>query len=335
MKNQELIRKVFQTLTVILFIIQFHQSLKKYFEHPVVVQTSHVLVQDLQAPVVYICQDDQFNYTKSESNGYKYITHFMAGYLMNTSTISWKGYHGNHTYKELEALLFDYDYSTLNLSINQIWGYNNTLQKKFMFPHGICMKLLDVQSKPWIEVETTKKVRVLFVDPAKANSIRTGENFGAEVSIGPVSNTHYGLGIYEVDYSLHDDTIYEGSSCTNYGKLDSSYGECLKTVLIDQFMANYGCIAPWIPGNNSEQVCDNGIKIKATSTKHNLIYQILDELARNKDPDVFRKCLPPCKTMGITLQRVLDMSNLVDNAFFEAKAKNWRQYTNRSSAMIS
>ena len=165
MKNQELIRKVFQTLTVILFIIQFQQSLKKYFEHHVVVQTSHVLVQDLQAPVVYICQ---FNYTKSESNGYKYITHFMAGHLMNTNTISWKGYYGNHTYKELEALLFDYDYSTLNLSINQIWGYNNTLQKKFMFPHGICMKLLDVQSKPWIEVETTKNFPKIRSDPSWA-----------------------------------------------------------------------------------------------------------------------------------------------------------------------
>ena len=88
MKNQELIRKVFQTFTVILFIVQFQQSVRKYFEYPVVVQTCNVPVQDLQAPVVYICQDDQFNYTKSKSNGYKLFTHFMAGILMKLLVLS-------------------------------------------------------------------------------------------------------------------------------------------------------------------------------------------------------------------------------------------------------
>ena len=308
MKNQELIRKVFQTFTVILFIVQFQQSVRKYFEYPVVVQTSQVAVQDLQAPVVYICQDDQFNYTKSISNGYEFFTKFMAGILMNTtSTITWNGYHGNHTYKELENLLFDYDYSKLDLSKNKKWVYNNTL--RFIFPHGVCMKFLNVQSQPWLILKTAKKVKVLFVDPARANTIRTGANFDAEGSIGPVFSTHFQFRVYDVDYSLHDESIYDGSSCTNYEKLDSSYGECLMAALKDEFLTNYGCVAPWIPGNNSEKVCGNVTKIEAKSTEHTLIYKILLELVKNQEPDLFRKCLLPCKTMVTKLQKVLDKSN--------------------------
>ena len=42
MKGLKIIRKIFQTLAVILFIIQLIQSVNKYFEYPVVVQTSQV-----------------------------------------------------------------------------------------------------------------------------------------------------------------------------------------------------------------------------------------------------------------------------------------------------
>ena len=95
MKHNDMIRKVFQVLTIILFIIQFEQSLRKYFQFPVVEQTSRVPVKDLPLPVIYVCQANQFNYTKARENGYRYFTHFMLGILMNSTNISWQGKAGH------------------------------------------------------------------------------------------------------------------------------------------------------------------------------------------------------------------------------------------------
>ena len=65
MKKLTTFRYAFQLVTFIFFIIQFQQSVRKYFSYPVVEQTSRVSVADLPVPVVYVCQVDQYNYTKS------------------------------------------------------------------------------------------------------------------------------------------------------------------------------------------------------------------------------------------------------------------------------
>ena len=65
MEKLTIFRYAFQLVTFIFFIIQFQQSVRKYFSYPVVEQTSRVSVADLPAPVVYVCQPDQYNYTKS------------------------------------------------------------------------------------------------------------------------------------------------------------------------------------------------------------------------------------------------------------------------------
>ena len=55
MLNQKGLRKIFQITALILFIIQFKQSVRKYFQAPVVVQESRVPVKDLPPPVIYVC----------------------------------------------------------------------------------------------------------------------------------------------------------------------------------------------------------------------------------------------------------------------------------------
>ena len=109
MNNKYVIRKLFETFTIILFIIQFQQSVRKYFHHPVVEQSSRVPVGDIPIPVVYVCQANQFNYTRAKGNGYRYFTNLMAGILTNSTSISWQGKDGNQTFKDLESLLLDSD----------------------------------------------------------------------------------------------------------------------------------------------------------------------------------------------------------------------------------
>ena len=191
MKNRVIIRKIIQTLAVIFFIIQFQQSVRKYFQYPRVVQTSRVSVEDLPAPVVYICQADQFDNKKAQAIGYVSYEYFMQG-IMNFSTISWNGIYGNLSYQNLEDQLFNYNYSTLEVwtFANNRWSmYSLPEQMTFLIPHGVCKKLSGVQPSSRLWISSTKKLTILFVDSARANIIRSEETLTSHASIGPSSTT--------------------------------------------------------------------------------------------------------------------------------------------------
>ena len=322
MKHNDMIRKVFQVFTIILFIIQFEQSLKKYFQFPVVEQTSRVPVKDFPLPVIYVCQANQFNYTKARENGYRYFTHFMLGILMNSTNISWQGKAGHQTFTDLKDLLFDSDYSSLTAeSISR--SENNRIadggKRTFLFPHGICMKLENLQQHETIKIKTTKDINIYLVDPAKANDIRTEVTLDAKTSIGPTSDTFFSFGNYELEYLLYDHSINDGITCTDYTKSDISYGECLNNSLKQESMATYGCLLPWISTNNkSEIICGETTNIDANAMRNSPLYIEILYLIKNFEPKAFKRCLPPCKTMQIKLNEVNYKSKYLEYAGFEA-----------------
>ena len=49
----------------------------------------------------------------------------------------------------------------------------------------------------------------------------------------------------------------------------------------------------------------------------------IHELLQNYELDVFKRCLPPCKTMKIKIKRVSYMSNYLNFAFLEARSTDW------------
>ena len=147
-----MIRKVIQILALILFIVQF--------------QTSKVPIEDLPQPIVYICQADQFNQTNAESFGYNLIKPFLNGMLIGRNTTSWHGKDGNLTYKELESIIFDYDYTKLELH-----KYGSSIEYIFMVPHGICIKIKE--PNPTIYFESKQRVNIIYSDPYRANDIWT------------------------------------------------------------------------------------------------------------------------------------------------------------------
>ena len=325
MKNKDMIRKVFQTFAIILFVFQFQQSVRKYFQYPVVEQTSRIAVKDIPDPVVYVCQANQFNYRKAKDQGYSSFTNFMTGINDYAKNITWQGYYRNQTYNELENMLLDFDYSSLEsktfLTSANLWNVN---EKKniFLFPHGDCLEIETPLQHTGIEITSKEDINIYFVDPARANNIRTEETLDAEASIGPTSNLFYSCRIYELEYLLYDDSIHDGTSCTDYTKSDMTYGECLNNILMHEFLSTYGCLPPWVSTNNSK-ICKDEINIKANAIRETPLYNNILQLIYNYAADIFRRCLPPCKTMQIKLQKVSYRSNCLDNAFLKVRSKEW------------
>ena len=97
---------------------------------PIVQQTSTISLSDLDlpVPVVYVCQEGQYNYTESKIHGYDYNTNFASGELNRPNSynesFSWKGLTKNWTFGELQTKLYKHNYS--NFYINE---YDNEGQK--------------------------------------------------------------------------------------------------------------------------------------------------------------------------------------------------------------
>ena len=125
-----------------------HNSFLQYLEKPVVQQKSSIKNDDIQKPYFYVCQNDQFDYTRSKEIGYDDLVSLALGSLNDESAkYSWKGKNENWTFKELQDLLFEHDYT-------EFWAGQNLLNKTwtsatynmFYLPaYGFCMKIHQIK----------------------------------------------------------------------------------------------------------------------------------------------------------------------------------------------
>ena len=249
MKKKEMIRKLFQIIAFILFCIQVQQSVRKYFQFPVVVEKSTIPVEELPSPVIYICQDDQFNHAKARRHEYEYIMNFATGTMMNNKNVTWNGKNNDVKYQDLEDLLFENDYQTI------LSHLSHTGQRIFLFPHGICLKLIDVSPKLLVHLRATKRIIFIVVDPYMANSIKTEQTVDAKTIIGPIDE-HFEAEVNEVEYTLHDASIHDGVTCTTTKvKSEKSYGNGVEGLLRRRFLSVYGCLPPWVSSRKPEMIC--------------------------------------------------------------------------------
>ena len=323
-----MIRKVFQAFTILLFIFQFQQSVRKYFRYPVVEHKSRVSVRELPSPVVYVCHVGQFNYAKAKNNGYRSFTHFMAGIKSNRSDVIWQGYDRNQTYKHLENMLLDSDYSSLhaysfsyyrptNLWIDIEW------KRTFLFPNGVCVELENLLKQNYFSIYSKKEVSIFFVDPARANNIRTEETLDATLSIGPTTSVYFTHGKYKLEYSLNDDSIHDGTTCTDYTKAEVSYGDCLNDIMTQEFLATYGCLPPWMFTNKTHMICKKETNINANTLEMSPIFDDFVSLVYNDETEMFKRCLPPCKTMQLKLKQSFFTKKFNKEARFVANSEEW------------
>ena len=90
----------------------------------------------------------------------------------------------------------------------------------------------------------------------------------------------------------------EGYDCTDYTKLGSSYGQCIRDALGDQLLNWFGCIPPWFPyksGNFCYQVTDKSFDEAKLFEITTAMYSLTD----NEHLDFMKNCLQPCTTLKI------------------------------------
>ena len=291
-------------------------SLWKYLSKPIVQQHSKTSLHDIERPIIYVCQENQFKYSESPNYGYQYQKHFTSGNIGN-GNFSWKGKHGNLSYRELQKRLYQYNYTNPNLNVweyvNETWIEPRSEPELFYIPaYGFCMKLKH-DYVPSVAIGGEKDFTFLIADPSTANRLKISYVGNGIASLVQNPDKTYDYFTYRMDITLYNAYVFEGMECRDYSKIGSSYGECIENIMEKKLIEWYGCIAPWFPKNTS-LVCEEDIEMKINDkmTMVNAVDQ-LHMLISGQDLSIFSTCLKPCLTMDLKLRLVHKVSNMVDN----------------------
>ena len=92
------IRILIQVLAFGVFSFQMYNSMKKYIERPVIQQKSTIEYEKINKPIIYVCQDVQFNNTVPRMHGYAGVEEFIAGYGLGGSFVALFGRVGGGIY---------------------------------------------------------------------------------------------------------------------------------------------------------------------------------------------------------------------------------------------
>ena len=126
MKVFKLLRLIFLISCFGIFVYQVQNSIRKYKEKPVTQQTSKSTLNEITPPVIYVCEEGQFNGTAAIQLGYKNLVRFLGGKLTNSTKNTWNGKAENLTYKQVQEILFqksfsNFVYQTSDTGTDNVW----------------------------------------------------------------------------------------------------------------------------------------------------------------------------------------------------------------------
>ena len=78
---QSIARTTVQVLAFAIFVYQMQHSITKYVEKPIVQVSSTTDIDNIQMPIIYVCQDAQYGYTVSNFYGYKWMSDFFGSLI--------------------------------------------------------------------------------------------------------------------------------------------------------------------------------------------------------------------------------------------------------------
>ncbi len=301
MEKRALVKYFLRILVFGIFVYQMQNSILKYMERPIVQRTSTVKFEQIKNPEIYICQQNQFNYSLAREFGYRSPIHFYIGNLTEFEVNSWRGKNGDNTTKDLIEILFNPDYTFSSvITKNNKKGIENSekYDKVFIAPQGFCMKLKSVKSG-FGETFTTTESSLFLVDPFRSSSMRLIGHDYEVINFGnSLNDLHEGQN-YEIEISLHDSRINDGLTCTDYDKYKSSYGHCTENMIIQFMLKWFGCVLPWVM-KSSYNMCDqlminNSLSEKLLDVK-NFIFGI--------ETIFLQPCKKPCQTIKFHTKRI-------------------------------
>ena len=311
-----LFRLLFELIAFGIFAYQMKNSVEKVLDKPVIKVSSITSVDAISKPIFYICQDNQFSYTKAKETGYNQISHFTSGRLSNSDDITWKGRYNNMTFQKLQDTLFESDYSDLVHFTSILEKNIQAVNKVFHIPDGFCMK--PIKTKKEMEFHTTKKTRLLLDDPNKVNNLMITRHENGNVKFGPTGDNTFDGYLYELKIEVHNHRIHDGISCTDYEKFNSTYQNCIESAFSEKLLDWYGCLPPWFPTNNT-LTCDVHVTAKIPPKEAD------DEIFRfikGMETNTFAACLPPCFVMKWTMKELFHQATHDDFAFLQVQIKD-------------
>ena len=315
-----MLRTLFLLFVLGIFLFQMYNSVKKYIEGPVVQETKTTSWDAIQKPVIYACQANQYN-QHARQYGYQSLSKFLIGEAngrlvgedWNTANYTtWKGVYNNLTFQKAQALFYDFDDSKhALLAVDMDQNNKKLLDQEIMFfpTIGFCSKIKNMSTL--FSFRTNNKYMIYLVDPLKDSRVRIDTLEDATVYLGPTDEMHFNTAAYELEITLQDLILYEGRSCTDYSKYDTSYGKCIEKSLKDKLVQVYGCLPPWFIIDNSKSTCT---EVKRPG--QHMIDEIANEIKRLElgfEMQLFHNCLPPCLEMRAKLRRK-SVGDMVDSA---------------------
>ena len=143
-------------------------------------------------------------------------------------------------YPQLQPQLFQNNYTSFV-------SFKSKPEELFLIPHGYCKTIFKPDTKE--EIRTREKSIFFVVDQARVSRMRIKEMDNGRIDFGPTDELagYFGYAAYEIEYRLHDSSIYDGVNCMNYENLNSSYGVCIEEIIKKNFLDVLGCLPPWFP----------------------------------------------------------------------------------------
>ena len=126
---------------------------------------------------------------------------------------------------------------------------------------------------------------------------------------GPTYSKFFEQSSYELGYTIHDSKIYDGKRCTDYERMNSSYGNCVDSIMKRHLLECYGCLPPWFPAQKG-MICESD-KIVVTSdhAKCKGLKRLFAIFYLGRNLKMFESCMPPCLKMSISLKRTSKVTN--------------------------
>ena len=330
MKAIELARFMFQVFAFGIFVYQMQNSVIKYLDRPVYQIKTTRSVYKVNKPIVYVCHDPQYNINRAKEAGYSWQDTFASGYVYypddDEYDITWKGKYGNFTYEELQDYIYDSNYS--DLTVENYLEKTNETDVTFVTSYGFCMKLQTLENNNFMGLYTVKRSSVLLVDPNTDNPFEIIHLDNGKINFGPTSDDQFDFYSYELVWTLHDSSIYDGISCTNYNNLGINYGECVEDEMSKKMLSLYSCLPPWFPNYYNDQYCEENKDIILSNDNINKSYVMTENMMLGQKLE-FPACLPPCLTMKLTMKELKHDTDNTESAvmILQVKAKDILVYS--------
>ena len=271
-------------------------------------------------PVIYVCNDDYFDFTVAEKYGYTSMNQYVAGNLPNYEGATWEGKYGNITSNQLQEAIFKFNFHSLKVKDKRYesQSYNNILPIKKVFnpSNGYCMKLQNTIQQ--LSFKTSISHTLLIVDPALDSSVRIEEMKDAKKDFGPTKHGIQTGKVFELKISIHDSRINDGKTCADYDKNDTHYGKCIETALEKQLFKWFGCL-PWSSTNSSLRCKSGPVNQFDDSVR---IEREMGLYVRGQKTPIFSNCTQPCTKMSLQMLELKSFSDRLNDSFVRIEFLN-------------